>query len=220
MARRVAVAVVRLGDMDRLEVEVGTRRASGRATGSCPDMGSGPTHCTAHWRRDLCCRPGESRPVDHLTVDVSRVHIPAVPEEHAAVRGALHLVRSRRRGLRDSGGVCGQKLGRRGAPKGGHHDVTERQAHGSQPVRVRSGETPGSPVAALPASSESPGSKRRKTVPGRGRATGQSAASSEACSVVRDPAQAGQEGAEPVVLGRRPWTAPENLERVPKNPPA
>jgi hypothetical protein len=106
--------------------------------------------------------------VDHLTVDVSRVHIPAVPEEHAAVRGALHLVRSRRRGLRDSGGVCGQQLGRRGAPKGGHHDVTERQAHGSQPVRVRSGETPGSPVAALPASGEIPGSRRGKTAPVRG----------------------------------------------------
>ena len=48
------------------------------------------------------------------------------------------------------------------------HDVTERQAHGSQPVEVRSGETPGSPVAALPASGEIPGSRRRKTAPRRG----------------------------------------------------
>jgi hypothetical protein len=45
-------------------------------------------------------------------------------------------------------------------PKGGHHDVTERQAHGSQPVRVRPGETPGSPVARPPASGEIPGSRR------------------------------------------------------------
>ena len=66
---------------------------------------------------------------------------------------------------RDSAGMCVQQLGRRGPPKGGHHDVTERQAHGSQPVRVRSGETPGSPVAALPASGEIPASKRRKTAP-------------------------------------------------------
>ena len=41
-------------------------------------------------------------------------------------------------------------------------DVTERQAHDSQPVRVQPGETPGSPVAALSAS------KRRKTVSLRG----------------------------------------------------
>ena len=94
----------------------------------------------------------------------------------------------------DSAGMCVQQLGRRGPPKGGHHDVTERQAHGSQPVRVRSGETPGSPVAALPASGESPGSKRRKTAPGRGRATGQSAASSEACSVVKNPRASGPRG--------------------------
>jgi hypothetical protein len=106
---------------------------------------------------------------------------------------------SRRPGLRaatadrDSAGMCVQQLGRRGPPKGGH-DVTERQAHGSQPVRVRSGETPGSPVAALPASGEIPGSKRRKTAPGRGRATGQSAASSEACSVVRNPRASGPRG--------------------------
>ncbi len=91
-------------------------------------------------------------------------------------------------------GMCVQQLGRRASPKGGHHDVTERQAHGSQPVRVRPGETPGSPVAALPASGESPGLKRRKTAPGRGRATGQSAASSEACSVVKNPRASGPRG--------------------------
>ena len=61
---------------------------------------------------------------------------------------------------RYSGGMCVQQLGRRGSPKGGHHDVTERQAHGSQPVQVRSGETPGSPVARPPASGEIPASRR------------------------------------------------------------
>ena len=40
------------------------------------------------------------------------------------------------------------------------HDVTERQAHGSQPVQVRSGETPRSPVVKPPASVERPASKR------------------------------------------------------------
>ena len=49
------------------------------------------------------------------------------------------------------------------------HDVTGRQALGSQPVRVRSGETPGSPVAKPPGPVERPGSKR-------GGATGRSAA--------------------------------------------
>jgi hypothetical protein len=52
-------------------------------------------------------------------------------------------------------------------------------------VRVRSGETPGSPVARLPASVERPPSKRSDKVPERGRATGQSATSSEVCGVVR-----------------------------------
>ncbi len=47
-------------------------------------------------------------------------------------------------------------------------DVTERQAHDSQPVRVQPGETPGSPVAALAASIEMSASKRRKTVSLRG----------------------------------------------------
>ena len=61
---------------------------------------------------------------------------------------------------------------------------------------------------------ERPGSKR-------GRATDQSATSSEACSVVT-PVRAlhGRGGAEPVPYGRRPWTAPEILERVLKNLPA
>ena len=52
-------------------------------------------------------------------------------------------------------------------------DVTERQADGSQPVKVRSGETPGSPVVKPPASVESPASKR-------GGPTDRSAASCEA----------------------------------------
>ena len=46
--------------------------------------------------------------------------------------------------------------------------VTERQAQDSQPVRVRSGETPGSPVARLPASGEIPVSKRSNDTSLRG----------------------------------------------------
>ncbi len=38
--------------------------------------------------------------------------------------------------------------------------VTERQAHGSQPVEVRPGETPGSPVGKPPCVVERPGAKR------------------------------------------------------------
>ena len=81
-------------------------------------------------------------------------------------------------------------------------------------MRVRSGETPRSPVAKPPCVVERPGSKR-------GRATDQSATSSEACSVVT-PVRAlhGRGGAEPFPSGRRPWTAPENLEQVPRNFPA
>jgi hypothetical protein len=41
--------------------------------------------------------------------------------------------------------------------------VTERQAHGSQPVRVRSAETPGSPVGKPPCAAERPGAKRGGT---------------------------------------------------------
>jgi len=87
-------------------------------------------------------------------------------------------------------------------------DVTEQQAHGSQLVQVQPGEMPGPPVAALPASSEIPASKRRKTVSERRRATGRSAASSEACSVVsKTLAGRGQEDAEPVDTRPRPRTA-------------
>jgi hypothetical protein len=55
--------------------------------------------------------------------------------------------------------------------------VSVRQAQGSLPVRVRSGEMPGSLVAKLPCVAERRGAKR-------GGATGRSAASSEACGVV------------------------------------
>jgi hypothetical protein len=97
-----------------------------------------------------------------------------------------------------------------------NRDVTERQAHGSQLVRVQPGETPGSPVAALPASSESLASKRRKTVSERRRATDRSAASREACSVVnRTLAGRGQEEAEPVDIRRRPRTALQTWSECP-----
>ncbi len=41
--------------------------------------------------------------------------------------------------------------------------VTERQAHGSQPLRVRPGERPGSPVGKPPCAAERPGAKRGGT---------------------------------------------------------
>src|SRR5665213_3140965 len=65
------------------------------------------------------------------------------------------------------------------------HDITERQAHDDQPVRVRSGETPRSPVVKPPGSAEMPTSKR-------GGATWQSATSSEACNVDYGPVKTGQ----------------------------
>ena len=98
-----------------------------------------------------------------------------------------------------------------------NRDVTERQAHGSQLVRVQPEETPGSSVAALPASSEISASKRRKTVSERRRVTGRSAASREACSVVsKTLAGRGQEEAEPVDTRRRPWTALQTWSECPR----
>ena len=53
--------------------------------------------------------------------------------------------------------------------------ITERQAVVSQPVQVRSGETPGSPVARLPAAGEIPLVEAEQQSPCfEGRATGQS----------------------------------------------
>ncbi len=74
------------------------------------------------------------------------------------------------------------------------HDVTEQQAHGSQPVRVRSGETPRSPVAEPPASIERSASKR-------GRASVRSATSREACSVVSGPGNRGKREPSRFVVG-------------------
>ena len=54
-------------------------------------------------------------------------------------------------------------------------------------MKVRSGETPRSPVAKPPASVEMPASKR-------GGASGRSATSSEACNVVKRPGEPGQRG--------------------------
>jgi len=79
-------------------------------------------------------------------------------------------------------------------PKGGgRRQQPERQAQDSQPVRVWPGETPGSPVARLPASGEIPPSKRSNKVPARGRATGPVCSGSEArASVVScDPPKGG-----------------------------
>ena len=68
--------------------------------------------------------------------------------------------------------------------QGGCCDITERQAHVSQPVEVRSGETPGSPVGKPPCVIERWGAKR-------GGATDRSVTSSEACSVVTPARESG-----------------------------
>src|SRR6266508_2519584 len=56
---------------------------------------------------------------------------------------------------------------------------TERQAHGSQPVRVRPGETPGSPVARLPAAGEIPSVEAERRSPWKG------ASNRPVCSIKR-----------------------------------
>ena len=56
--------------------------------------------------------------------------------------------------------MCVQQLGRHDNKEVSCDDVTKRQAEGSQPVRVRSGETPRSPVAKPPCVVERPGAKR------------------------------------------------------------
>ena len=81
-------------------------------------------------------------------------------------------------------------------------------------MRVRSGETPRSPVAKPPCVVERPGSKR-------GGANDQSVTSREACSVVTPVRRhGGAGGAEPPPIGRRSGTTPGILERVSRNLPA
>ena len=81
-------------------------------------------------------------------------------------------------------------------------------------MRVRSGETPRSPVVKPPCVAERLGSKR-------GGATDQSVTSREPCSVVTPVRRhGGAGGAEPLPIGRRPWTTPGILERVSRNLPA
>ena len=81
-------------------------------------------------------------------------------------------------------------------------------------MRVRSGETPRSPVVKPPCVVERPGSKR-------GGASDQSVTSREACSVVTPVRlHGGTGGVEPLPKGRRPWTTPGTLERVSRNLPA
>src|SRR5215211_212393 len=111
-------------------------------------------------------------------------------------------------------GECASSSSGAEATKGGSDGVTERQAHGSQPVGVRSGETPGSPVARPPASGEIPGSRRGAAQLASPQHEAKPAAS------LGIPARADPEGAEPAFQWRRPWTAPGSLERVPRNPPA
>jgi len=103
--------------------------------------------------------------------------------------------------------------------KGGS-DVTGHQVQGSQPVRVRSEETPGSSVAGLPASVERPASKWSDDHPlgVRNRPVRSMKRSLQRREF--EPASAGQGRAEPVSNGRRPWKASGNLERALKNSPA
>jgi hypothetical protein len=100
-------------------------------------------------------------------------------------------------------------------------DVTGCQAQGSQPVQVRSGETPGSPVAGLPASVERLVSKRSDEHPlGVSQPAGPQHQVKPAASLQPPPVRAGQGGAEPVLSGRRPRKASWILERASRNLPA
>ena len=81
-------------------------------------------------------------------------------------------------------------------------------------MRLRSGETPRSPVVKPPCVVERPGSKR-------GGANDQSVTSREACSVVTPVRRhGGAGGVEPFPKGRRPRTTSGILERVSRNLPA
>ena len=78
--------------------------------------------------------------------------------------------------------VCVQQLGRPSLGGCRRCDVTGRQVQGSQPVEVRSGETPGFLVARLPAPAEMSASKRSNDTSLRGwRLAGPQ---HEACGVV------------------------------------
>src|SRR6266540_502707 len=61
-----------------------------------------------------------------------------------------------------------QKLGREETRGGGGGSGNRAQAHGSRPVQVRPGETPGSPVARLPASGETPVVEAEQRSPWKG----------------------------------------------------
>src|SRR5687768_5996894 len=91
---------------------------------------------------------------------------------------------------------------------------SERQVRGGLPVRVRSGETPGSLVAEPPCVVERPGVKRgRATVRSATRVKPEQASS-------RGRRGAGRGGAGAVYGRRRPRKAPGIRERAPRNPPA
>src|SRR6266540_2977841 len=64
--------------------------------------------------------------------------------------------------------ACVQKLGREETRGGGGGSGNRAQAHGSRPVQVRPGETPGSPVARLPASGETPVVEAEQRSPWKG----------------------------------------------------
>jgi hypothetical protein len=103
----------------------------------------------------------------------------------------------------------------------GGDGVTERQAHGSQPVQVRSGEMPGFPVARLPASGESPPSKRSdKALQGGEQLAGPRHEAKPAASSLKARVRGTKGEPSRHFTRRRPRAAPRNLERVPKNPPA
>jgi hypothetical protein len=115
------------------------------------------------WRRSAATT-GKATVVLDIDSSLHEIHSENKEETAATYKGGFGFHRaSSGSGRHDEEGV--------------RDDVTERQAHGSRPVRVRSGETPGSPVARLPTSEEIPPSKQSDEVSERGRATARSATS-------------------------------------------
>jgi len=115
---------------------------------------------------------------------------------------------------------CVQQFGRQ--EKGGrprrNRATSSRQPAGVSPVRGDA-RVPGSTA---PGVGRDPGveAERQRLVVEAVQPTGPQHEAKPAASSLKPPRERGQGGAEPMKGGRRPRTAPENLERVPTNPPA
>jgi hypothetical protein len=97
-----------------------------------------------------------------------------------------------------------EHLGREGV-----EGVIGRQAQGSLPVQVRSGETPGSPVVGLPALTEQVSVEVEHPAPSGGaQLAGPQHEAKPAASSAPPAARRGKEEPSPCLRGRRPWTAP------------